>query len=1310
MKTHSWKHGLIAVLAAAALATCGGCPGLPGQNDDDPFKDVNCTNNALPSAQLTFPSEGQTVGAGDVSFLWQSTDNNGGKLRVTVYAGTDERVFDHDPVASAIVDANLLQNAAVVPITELGTLYWGVEIFDGCTTVRRPTDDLGVQFFVGEGVGPGRTLAVQAVCPVEGQPARLRTSFSWAYGIPIIPLRTQLFISRPGQSNPFDDPQRVYDVLPAIATAFTLPEADAYPPPTGATPPELRWGLRVETAAGVFFASGREDGLLFSPQENVPPDGTLIGPANEAVFADNPADGSTGFRLEWQADAGNCEDLDDLTARVYLEFLGPNSEPGALLSSPIFFDAAPGVFEIDLAAETLGSPLAAGRWAWGVVADDGTDSLLLPASAGSAVTFRTFFHDPVPVFTSLPAVVQRVCDGDLVPTSALQFGYTDPNGANTVTVRLVFSPDASTLYSAPTAQITLNPATFGQSADDVFTLLQASRSGACPEFNAGPGFYGVELNDGANLPVRSPAVEVAGDDLAADCNANGFPDNSDIATGFSEDCNANGVPDECETDSDDDGVIDDCDNCPDLSNPDQADCDGDGIGDVCAIRDGLAEDCQPNGIPDNCDIANGTSRDINLNGVPDECDQLLLHGADQRYLYEIEPQTGAPTRVSGHGLAGFRGIQGSAFDPIAGVLYAVDTETDLLLRIQPGPPLQIAEVGLTGFGFIQGLAFDPNTNTLYGIDTFTDQLLRLNTQTGAGTVVGNVGFPQVAALAFDPGSNTLYGVDDFSDQLISINTTTGAGTAIGEIFPGFVLVGGLAFDPGSGQLFASVETNLRQPHQLAVLDTSTGAGELIGEIFWDNVVGLAFDSGTGALYGVNSDFGRACQLLRIDPSKGNGDFAGAFGYRVEGLAYDAANQILYGADPSSDLLLVVDPAAGTAAPVGRFTTNRSREFWGLELVGNTLYGSDVGGTFGLYEIDPATGAAVSEPVITYGEQYFVSGLAQDPATGDLYGVSRSPGDRQLLLFDFGQNEASPIGAPNALDPFDLDGLTFANGRLFGIDQFDGQLVEIDVDGDGTNDGTGTLARAPVVPGLGLAFDPAGNQFLASHDVLYTIDPATLVARAHGGLGFFLWAVAPDPASNTLFGLSSIPFSEPGKGPRFPQTGQILQLITIDLTTGEGTTVGPLGTGFERAGGMAMDRTNGALLAAGGALFSAPEQLFRVDPKSGNVLGAVSLTGLSGFVAGLEFDGAGTLWATDDEVNDLVTIDPLTGNVEQVWDLPFNADGLAYDWVTDTLLAAADPQFAGSSSLFAVDEQTGDVKALGGTGVNLIGGLGFGARR
>jgi hypothetical protein len=59
-----------------------------------------------------------------------------------------------------------------------------------------------------------------------------------------------------------------------------------------------------------------------------------------------------------------------------------------------------------------------------------------------------------------------------------------------------------------------------------------------------------------------------------------------------------GVPD---TDSDSDGIPDCNDNCDQLANPNQADCDLDGVGDVCELAAGAQWDANGNGIPDQCE-------------------------------------------------------------------------------------------------------------------------------------------------------------------------------------------------------------------------------------------------------------------------------------------------------------------------------------------------------------------------------------------------------------------------------------------------------------------------------------------------------------------------------------------------------------------------------------------------------------------------------------------------------------------------------------------------------------------------------------
>ncbi len=84
----------------------------------------------------------------------------------------------------------------------------------------------------------------------------------------------------------------------------------------------------------------------------------------------------------------------------------------------------------------------------------------------------------------------------------------------------------------------------------------------------------------------------------------------DTMLDWSPDCDDNGIPDECELDADGDGVIDDCDNCPDVPNADQADSDGDGIGDACANRPPV---CDANG-PYTGECAGGTTS-VPLNGM-----------------------------------------------------------------------------------------------------------------------------------------------------------------------------------------------------------------------------------------------------------------------------------------------------------------------------------------------------------------------------------------------------------------------------------------------------------------------------------------------------------------------------------------------------------------------------------------------------------------------------------------------------------------------------------------------------------------------
>lgn len=88
------------------------------------------------------------------------------------------------------------------------------------------------------------------------------------------------------------------------------------------------------------------------------------------------------------------------------------------------------------------------------------------------------------------------------------------------------------------------------------------------------------------------------------------------------DCNNNGIGDKCDTasDSDNDGINDNLDNCPCILNADQLDADNDGLGNVCdnstdADNDGIID------TNDNCPaIYNPSQTDQNNNGIGDACE------------------------------------------------------------------------------------------------------------------------------------------------------------------------------------------------------------------------------------------------------------------------------------------------------------------------------------------------------------------------------------------------------------------------------------------------------------------------------------------------------------------------------------------------------------------------------------------------------------------------------------------------------------------------------------------------------------------
>ncbi|HNQ22824.1 MAG TPA: thrombospondin type 3 repeat-containing protein [Phycisphaerae bacterium] len=273
--------------------------------------------------------------------------------------------------------------------------------------------------------------------------------------------------------------------------------------------------------------------------------------------------------------------------------------------------------------------------------------------------------------------------------------------------------------------------------------------------------YGWDYSTGGEFEITGHLTSLS----FPDCNGNGIPDYLEADTDEDgviddcdncpevwnpgqEDCDEDGMGDACEVDADGDAVPDDCDNCPGVFNPGQEDCGGDGIGDACAVDsdgDGVPDDCDNcvdvwNPEQDDCDedgMGDACEVDSDGDSVPDDCD--LCPGFDD--LLDTDGD----------------GIPDDCEAAAVGWVYWTDPSRGNVQRADLPDGSSVTDV-VTGLPRPYDLAFDVAGGMMYWTDIWTNSIHRANLD-GSGVEDLVTGAPGPLGIALDVAGGKMYWTD-----------------------------------------------------------------------------------------------------------------------------------------------------------------------------------------------------------------------------------------------------------------------------------------------------------------------------------------------------------------------------------------------------------------------------------------------------------------------------------------------------------------------------------------------------------------------
>src|SRR3954447_25123783 len=313
-----------------------------------------------------------------------------------------------------------------------------------------------------------------------------------------------------------------------------------------------------------------------------------------------------------------------------------------------------------------------------------------------------------------------------------------------------------------------------------------------------------------------------------------------------------------------------------------------------------------------------------------------------------------------------------------------------------------------------------------------------------------------------------------------------------------------------------------------------------------------------------------------------------------------------------------------------------------------LYGATGGDTAGnLYTIDPGTGASTAVGPLGFA----VTGLAQDPTDGTLYGMtsSLSPGCPRCLITVNRSTGAGTVVGSTGLPRSPADIAIDASGQLFGWAEGFDDFVRID-----KATGTATIVSDSGAStfGDGMSFNRDGVLYaMTQSDTgdLWTIDTSTGTFTVVGTLNGGPARAAPIAAASfacdrtRLYAIDNDQDNPPNL------------LVTVDTATGAVTTIGDTGQAIMDALEWYCPTEFSVAADAASVNEAAGSATFTVT-RAGGVKGSMSVnyaTANGTAQAGSDYTAtSGTLTFADNETSKKVTV-PINNNTADEPDETFS---------------------------------------------------------